>query len=64
MTIANKQAAKTFGAIAFANGIKCAPALDSGIQGMIAGCQVGDIRTIPEIKAWIAGWTQANIAAN
>ena len=60
---ANTQTAKTFGAIAFANGIKCAPALCKDLMAMFSGRQVGDKRTMQEMKAWIAGWTEANIAA-
>jgi hypothetical protein len=29
---------------------------------MIAGRQVGDSRTIKELRAWVAGWTEANLA--
>lgn len=60
--MANTQAAKTFGAIAFANGIKCAPALCGDMMAMIAGRQIGDKRTIKEMNAWVAGWTEANLA--
>ena len=66
MTKAQKiitQAAYTMGSIAFANGIQCAPALDKMFQERMAGRQVGDPRTIPEMKAWISGWTAANLAA-
>lgn len=61
--MANTQAAKTFGAIAFAMGIKCAPALCGSLKSMIAGRQIGDKRTAKEMKAWIAGWTEANLAS-
>lgn len=59
----NTQAAKTLGSIAFARGVKCAPALDAEMMKMLSGRQVGDRRTAPELKAWAAGWTQANLAA-
>lgn len=59
----NIQAAKTFGAIAFANGIKCAPALCADLMAMFKGREVGDKRTIPEMKAWSQGWNEANLAA-
>lgn len=62
MTNPNTQAAKTLGSIAFANGIY-APALDSALVAMFAGRQVGDSRTAAEMKAWIAGNTQARLAA-
>lgn len=57
----NTQAAKTLGAIAFANGIY-APALDGALVAMFAGRPVGDSRTVAEMKAWIAGNTQARLA--
>jgi hypothetical protein len=61
MSKPNTQQAKTLGTIAFANGIN-APALDSAMMQMIAGRQVGDSRTIKELRAWVAGWTEANLA--
>ena len=63
MNQAQTQIAKTFGAIAFASGMKCVPALDANISTLLTGRQVGDKRTMKELKAWISGWTQANIAA-
>jgi len=60
---ANTQAAKTFGAIAFAAGIKCAPCLDRNMMEMLKGRQLGDKRTAQELKAWLSGWHQANLAA-
>ena len=63
MTKANTQAAKTLGAIAYANGIKCAPCLDASLSSMVAGRLIGDKRTIAEMKAWIDGWTGASLAA-
>lgn len=62
MKTANTQAAKSFGAVAFAKGLICAPALDSDMRKLIAGREIGDKRTIQELKAWISGWTQANLA--
>lgn len=59
----NTTAAKALGAIAFARGIAASPALDKDMAAMFVGRQVGDSRTIPEMKAWIAGWTQANLAS-
>ena len=63
MTKANTQQAKTLGSIAFARGIN-APALDSAMMEMISGRQVGDSRTMKEMRAWVAGWTQANLSAS
>ena len=60
----NVQAAKTFGAIAFAKGMQAVPALDADLLAMFAGRKVGDKRTIPEMKAWASGWHQANAAAH
>lgn len=62
MTKPNIQQAKTLGTIAFARGIN-APALDAAMMEMIAGRQVGDSRTAKEMRAWVAGWTAANLAA-
>jgi hypothetical protein len=59
----NTQQAKTLGSIAFARGIN-APALDSEMMKMIADRQVGDNRTMKEMRAWVSGWTAANLAAN
>jgi hypothetical protein len=60
---ANTQAAKAFGAIAFASGIKCAPCLDTNMMDMLKGRTVGDKRSAQEMKAWISGWTQASLSA-
>lgn len=57
------QAAKTLGAIAFEKGIKCAPVLDADLMAMFAGREIGNKQTMTDMKSWIAGWTQANIAA-
>lgn len=66
MTKANTQYAKTLGSIAFANGVKCAPALDGKLQELFVGRTLSNPdhrRTMAELKAWVAGWTQANLAA-
>ena len=63
MNNANTQAAKTLGAIAFATGVARAPALDAAFMEMIAGREVGEARNVPEMKAWIAGWTEACLSA-
>ena len=60
---ANTQAANTFGAIAFASGIKCAPCLDGNMMDMLKGRMIGDKRSAKEMKAWISGWTQASLSA-
>lgn len=60
---ANTQAAKAFGAIAFASGIKCAPCLDANMMDMLKGRTIGDKRSAQEMKAWISGWTQASLSA-
>lgn len=62
MNKAQTQACKVLGNIAFARGIN-APALDPEMVKMIAGRQVGDKRTVKELRAWVAGWTEANVAA-
>jgi hypothetical protein len=59
----NIDAAKAFGSIAFAQGMPAAPALDANMTEMMKGRQIGDKRTIPELKAWHRGWTEANLAA-
>ena len=60
----NIQAAKTLGAIAYAKGIMRAPALDGDLVAWFVGRPIEDKRTIPEMKAWLSGWDQANLAAN
>ncbi len=60
----NTQQAKEFGKTAFAEGIINAPWSDYRFQSMISGRQVGDARTVIEMKAWIAGWTESNLSAN
>jgi hypothetical protein len=62
MTKPNTLLANHLGKLAFANGIKGAPCLDKSFMKMIAGRQVGDARTIQEMRAWAAGWTAANLA--
>jgi hypothetical protein len=62
MTKANTQQAKTLGALAFARGVFAA-ALDGEMRKLQMGRAVGDARNVPELKAWIAGNTQARLAA-
>lgn len=58
----NTQTAKTLGAIAFARGAHCAPALDAEWVRLVAGREIGDRRTLADAKAWQAGWMQANLS--
>lgn len=52
--------AKQLGAAAFHRGEVCAPCLDREVMEMVKG-PVGS--SIPILKAWNAGWTDANLAA-
>ena len=58
----NAQAAKTMGSIAFANGVICVPAFDAELTALIAGRQIGDKRTIADLKAWQLGWIEASLS--
>ena len=60
---ANTAAAKALGSIAFASGKMGSPVMDADFMETIKSRKVGDPRTIKEMKAWIAGWTQASLAA-
>ena len=56
---ANAQAAYATGKAACAQGIKCAPCLDKHFMENISW------RTYKtDMKAWLAGWTAANLASN
>jgi hypothetical protein len=59
---AQTEHAKLLGMLAFAKGIN-APALDSEMQELLKGRKVSDQRTVKELKAWMAGWTNANLYA-
>lgn len=59
---ANTQAAKALGAAAFARGADRAPIFDADMMKVTMGREIGDPRTIAELKAWHAGWTQAMLA--
>ena len=48
------------GRLAFSEGMKCVPASDKRIMSIIAD-EDKKITTIQVLKAWIAGWTQANL---
>jgi hypothetical protein len=63
MSKPNRAYTKTLGALAFARGIACAPALDSTLATYMGSRQIGDTRSVPELKAWITGWTEASLAA-
>lgn len=54
------QAAKELGRSAFARGVKCAPALDAEFCKTLSGLSTK--ATIAVLDAWIAGWTEANLA--
>ena len=54
------QTAKTFGSIAFASGIKCAPALDKSLVDLLTSNHKSNMQAM---RDWIAGWTEANLAA-
>jgi hypothetical protein len=58
----NINKATELGALAFKNGLKSVPAFDPELMKMIAGRQIGDKRTVPEMKAWQSGWHKANAA--
>lgn len=53
---------KTLGTLAFAAGRPCVPGLCADLGTHMAGRQIGDRRSVPEMKAWIAGWTEASLA--
>ena len=53
--------AKIFGQIAFARGAKAVPALDANVLPLMAGVKPGE--ALPILKAWAAGWHEANMAA-
>lgn len=55
--------ATNLGAAAYSDGRRCVPACDPAFLSMLEGRRVGDPRTKAETKAWIAGWTRANLAA-
>ena len=57
----NTQTARTLGAIAFANGIACAPVADRGF--MDSTTALSHPERMACMYAWIVGWTEANIAA-
>ena len=48
------------GKTAFAHGLKCIPASDKNIMSVISDNN-RVLNTCDVLKAWIAGWTQANL---
>ena len=60
---ANTTLAKSLGKAAFDSGVHCAPCLDRNMMDMLKGREIGDPRTIKEMKAWTTAWTTANLAA-
>lgn len=65
MARANKQLKElsyNFGKSAFESGKKCVPALDHEfLKKAITGLKVGE--SLPYLKAWQKGWTEANLKA-
>ena len=60
--------AAVLGTIAFAQGIKCAPCLDSKLMNMLAGRQIGETpkgeaSSIQLMTEWSKAWTCANLTA-
>ncbi len=49
------------GRSAFDEGMKCIPANDKRIMSVIADKEKRTISTVQVLKAWIDGWTQANL---
>ncbi len=49
------------GKLAFDEGMKCIPANDKRIMSVIADEEKRTITTIQVLKAWIDGWTQADL---
>jgi hypothetical protein len=47
------------GVNALMKGQKCVPAKDKLFIELIAGCKIGE--SIPYSKAWLKGWTAANL---
>ena len=63
MTLSSKiNAARAFGSAAYANGAPAVPACDTNLMALLAGMPVGK-DGIKIMKAWVAGWTQACLAA-
>ena len=56
-----KSEARAAGTEAFKNGKPCTPALDKNCMGIIKNSADGQAISI--LNAWLAGWTEANLAA-
>lgn len=50
------------GRLAFDEGKKCVPALDKNIMSVISDSR-RTLDTCESLRAWIAGWTKANLEA-
>lgn len=57
----NIEKAIDMGKAAFNRGIKCAPVLDGEFMQTLIGREVGDHRSMAEMRAWTQGWTYANL---
>ena len=57
------QAAKTFGAIAYANGLPLVPALDENFLSLLSGREIGHSQTLKDAAAWQRGWIDASLSA-
>ena len=56
--------AAALGKAAFERGAKAIPAHDTAMMGTLKGREIGDPRTLPQLKAWAQGWHKANLAAS
>ena len=63
-TKSNTLLAETMGMIAFAKGIKCAPALDAEFNKFLFrdGSSPAHKQLMSEMTAWTQGWIKANLA--
>jgi hypothetical protein len=60
MKMQTVKVAETFGMIHFAKGGDCIPCQCKNFNDLIKGLKVGE--SIPVLKAFIRGWTKANLA--
>jgi hypothetical protein len=54
--------AAVLGTLAFNSGMKCIPALDKELAPLFDGMKIGE-GALPIMKAWLASWHAANLAA-
>jgi hypothetical protein len=54
--------ARAFGTAAFAQGVPATPCMDKNLMALMDGMEVGT-GAAEIMKAWLAGWYQANLAA-